>query len=137
QCPAGAVERVALTSLRHPRDDGSDVAFLLAALGQLWLAGVAMDWAEFYRDERRRRVPLPTYPFERQRYWVEPQQQAAQPAAVDKQPDLADWFYLPGWKRSAPHECAELAAASNWLVFLDGCGVGAQLVRRLEQLGQD
>jgi acyl transferase domain-containing protein len=37
-----------------------------------WLtAGVALDWEAYYGGERRRRVVLPTYPFERQRFWVE------------------------------------------------------------------
>src|SRR5690606_27956575 len=45
---------------------------LLAALGQLWSAGVEVDWSNLFADERRRRVPLPTYPFERKRYWLDP-----------------------------------------------------------------
>ena len=45
---------------------------MLSALGRLWLAGSRIDWAGFYAHERRKRLPLPTYPFERQRYWVEP-----------------------------------------------------------------
>ncbi len=64
-----------LPTLRNSCDRQSDVAFLLNTLGQLWLAGVQIDWQGFYADERRHRVPLPTYPFERQRYWIEPQKQ--------------------------------------------------------------
>jgi amino acid adenylation domain-containing protein len=47
-------------------------ASILEALGRLWLAGLQPDWQSFYAGERRRRVPLPTYPFERKRYWIEP-----------------------------------------------------------------
>lgn len=61
-----------LSSLRHPHDNQSDVAFLLNTLGQLWLMGVSIDWSGFYANERRQRLPLPTYPFERQRYWIDP-----------------------------------------------------------------
>jgi acyl transferase domain-containing protein len=64
-----------LPTLRNSCDRQSDVAFLLNTLGQLWLAGVQINWQGFYADERRHRVPLPTYPFERQRYWIEPQKQ--------------------------------------------------------------
>jgi acyl carrier protein len=64
-----------LPTLRNSCDRQSDVAFLLNTLGQLWLAGVQINWQCFYADERRHRVPLPTYPFERQRYWIEPQKQ--------------------------------------------------------------
>ncbi|MFG6107531.1 SDR family NAD(P)-dependent oxidoreductase [Leptothoe sp. EHU-05/26/07-4] len=62
-----------LSSLRHAYDRQSDTAFLLNNLGQLWLSGIEIDWLSFYSNERRHRLPLPTYPFERQRYWVEPQ----------------------------------------------------------------
>jgi acyl transferase domain-containing protein len=43
---------------------------LLRVLGQLWLAGGEIDWQKFHANERRHRVALPTYPFERQRYWL-------------------------------------------------------------------
>lgn len=50
----------------------SEWTAILQAMGELWLAGVAIDWQAFYQRETRSRVPLPTYPFERQRYWIEP-----------------------------------------------------------------
>ncbi|NER28514.1 MAG: type I polyketide synthase [Symploca sp. SIO1C4] len=65
--------RVVLSSVRHPKEQSSDVAFLLNILGQLWLKGIEVDWSGFYAHEQRNRLPLPTYPFERQRYWVEPE----------------------------------------------------------------
>ncbi|NES19590.1 MAG: acyltransferase domain-containing protein [Symploca sp. SIO3E6] len=61
-----------LSSTRHPKAKTHDTEHLLYALGQLWLAGVPVDWTGFYRSECRRRIPLPTYPFERQKYWIEP-----------------------------------------------------------------
>lgn len=73
--PDKGSRHVVLSSLRHPRSKGSDIAFLLQTLGQLWLAGKKVDWSGFSARERRHRVPLPTYPFERQRYWIEPQKQ--------------------------------------------------------------
>ena len=45
---------------------------LMQAIGQLWLSGIGLDWASFYGNEPRQRLPLPTYPFERQRYWIDP-----------------------------------------------------------------
>ena len=72
--PSKEVNQIVLTSLRHPQEVRSDMAFLLTTLGQLWLGGVKVNWSGFYANEQRYRVPLPTYPFERQRYWVEPQQ---------------------------------------------------------------
>jgi len=41
------------------------------ALASLWLLGGRPDWKAFHAGERRRRVPLPTYPFERRRYWLD------------------------------------------------------------------
>ncbi|MFN6514074.1 MAG: beta-ketoacyl synthase N-terminal-like domain-containing protein [Nostoc sp. CreGUA01] len=66
-------KKVILSSLRYAYERQSDVAFILNTLGQLWLAGIKIDWSGFYAHERRHRLPLPTYPFERQRYWIEPQ----------------------------------------------------------------
>jgi phthiocerol/phenolphthiocerol synthesis type-I polyketide synthase E len=71
----GSKGRVVLSSIRHPKEQKSDIAFILNTLGRLWLAGVEVDWSGFYKDERRHRIPLPTYPFERQRYWIEPVEQ--------------------------------------------------------------
>ncbi len=64
--------RVVLASMRHPQEQDADDAFILRSLGRLWLAGVDVDWTGFYEGEKRRRVVLPTYPFERRRYWVDP-----------------------------------------------------------------
>ncbi|HWF02224.1 MAG TPA: beta-ketoacyl synthase N-terminal-like domain-containing protein, partial [Candidatus Angelobacter sp.] len=49
----------------------SDWTPLLESLGELYVQGVDVDWAGFDREYRRDRVSLPTYPFERQRYWME------------------------------------------------------------------
>lgn len=66
-----ALGRVVLSSLRHPHDQQSDVMFLLNILGQMWLNGIQIDWFSFYANQRRHRLPLPTYPFERTKYWIE------------------------------------------------------------------
>ncbi|MET0892540.1 MAG: amino acid adenylation domain-containing protein [Pseudoxanthomonas sp.] len=49
----------------------AEIASIRLAAGQLWSRGVAIDPALFDRRDLRRRVRLPTYPFERQRHWVE------------------------------------------------------------------
>lgn len=50
------------------RAEGREV---LAAMGQLWQTGVEPDWDAYYRDEKRMIVPLPSYPFEKKRYWID------------------------------------------------------------------
>jgi acyl transferase domain-containing protein len=78
-------EQVVLTSLRHPQDDQPDVAFVLTTLGKLWLAGGTVDWAAFAAHEQRQRVPLPTYPFERRRYWIGTPRHGAAPGNTTRQ----------------------------------------------------
>ncbi len=63
---------IAIASLGDTSEHNGEWQSLLQAIGQLWLAGVTIDWAEFYRHEQRHRLPLPTYPFERQRFWIDP-----------------------------------------------------------------
>lgn len=70
QQQTGATRRVVLNSLRHPREHTPDQAFLLDILGRLWVAGCAIDWEAVYHGQKHQRIPLPTYPFERQRYWI-------------------------------------------------------------------
>jgi amino acid adenylation domain-containing protein len=62
---------------------GDDWAALQAARGRAWLAGVDLDFAAWYAAERRRRIPLPTYPFERRRHWLEPPPKPAATPAAD------------------------------------------------------
>jgi malonyl CoA-acyl carrier protein transacylase/thioesterase domain-containing protein/acyl carrier protein len=54
------------------RDQVTDQEQFLKTIGQLWLLGVTINWENFYQYEKRSRVPLPTYPFERITYWVSP-----------------------------------------------------------------
>jgi acyl transferase domain-containing protein/acyl carrier protein len=66
------------TSLRHVKQTDADTAFLHKTLGFLWLCGVSIDWKHYYKNEKRRRIAIPTYPFERKRYWlVEVKEEAA------------------------------------------------------------
>ncbi len=49
-----------------------DLAALTASVGRLWALGVNVDWEAYRGDQRRRRISLPTYPFERRSHWLEP-----------------------------------------------------------------
>lgn len=62
---------ITVSTCRHVKEAGSDDENLLESLGKLWTAGVEVDWEAFYSGEKRKRVVLPTYPFERKRHWVE------------------------------------------------------------------
>jgi acyl transferase domain-containing protein/thioesterase domain-containing protein len=139
-----AAKPIVLSSLRHPQDKQSDVMFLLHTVGKLWLAGGQIDWAGFYANERRHRLPLPTYPFERQRYWIDPPEKTSEVLKTSKvsqllakKPNIADWFYVPYWKPSVLSAIAEPKNLGSWLVFEDACGLGSQLVKKLEQQGKE
>jgi len=55
---------------------------MLGALGRLWAAGIEPQWKSFWSHERRQRVSLPTYPFERKKYWVDPPKYVTPPQAA-------------------------------------------------------
>ncbi|BAY15291.1 beta-ketoacyl synthase [Anabaenopsis circularis NIES-21] len=78
-------EQLVLPSLRHPQNQQSDQAFLLNTLAQLWLARISIDWSEFYSHEQPYRIPLPTYPFERKKYWLEPLVNSADNSSSEKE----------------------------------------------------
>ncbi|MHC5773995.1 type I polyketide synthase [Nostoc sp.] len=82
-------KQLVLSSLHHPKEQHSDVAFLLNTLGRLWMAGVEIDWSGFYAHEKRNRLPLPTYPFERQRYWIDSKPRSLS-ALDDQKPDITE-----------------------------------------------
>lgn len=136
------VRHLVLPSLRHPQEQRPDLAFLFNTLGRLWMSGVSVDWAGFNARERHRRIPLPTYPFERQRFWIEPQgKTVAGPSPADrlgKNLALAEWFYVPSWKRTAtmrPNARERKSIPTIVLAFLDEQGLGARVTKRLEDNG--
>ena len=109
--------------------------FLLSAAARLWANGVPLDWTKFHHGKARRRVSLPSYPFERQRYSAgmllaaksetEPRYQRAL---------LDDWFYVPAWKRTPAPE-ADAGPIRDWLIFADPVGLGAILTGLLRSRG--
>src|SRR6185503_769225 len=123
---------------------------LYKALGKLWTVGAAVDWQAFSANRKQTRVPLPTYPFERQKFWVSADSDRAfgsigangsagnhnSRGAAVKQMDVGKWFYLPSWKRTLPRHtrirAGELTKPqSRWLIFSDKRGIGAALIGML------
>ncbi|MEM7353840.1 MAG: SDR family NAD(P)-dependent oxidoreductase, partial [Acidobacteriota bacterium] len=128
-------EQVVLASLGDEREQQSDTDFLLRTLGQLWLAGAAVDWRGFSNHEQRRRLGLPTYPFQRRRFWIEPGEGA--PAPARRKSDVGEWFYLPSWKRSLPVVAEPaLEDGASWLFLDDGSELSAFLIDRLRESGR-
>jgi phthiocerol/phenolphthiocerol synthesis type-I polyketide synthase E len=133
--------QLALASL-HPQEP--EQQFLRRSLARLWLKGAPVDWQGYYRAEKRRRVSLPTYPFEGERYWVEAQAAGGEAdgapgisrlGGLKKQSNIGNWFYVPSWKPGLALETENTAAPERWLVFADELGVGDAIAERLESLG--
>lgn len=131
-----------LPTMRHQHDETSDTPILLTALGKLWLLGAEIDWYKVYANESFNRIPLPAYPFERQRYWIEPGQlpfgqRASCHSGIGKQPNIADWFYVPVWNRSLSSNVVGIQGLAGeqrcWLVFVDEYGIGTDVVEHLKK----
>ncbi len=149
QHPEHTQHHLVLASLRQPHQSQSDVAFILNALGRLWIAGVEIRWPGFYAHEQRDRLPLPTYPFDHQRYWIEdskvaPINHAPVSTNLERKSQIADWFYTPTWKRSLSPALAhqENQVENNTqpalpvcLVFEDQGSLAAGLVQKFVQRG--
>lgn len=121
-----------------PAPGATAAEWLLATLARLWQAGCAIDWAALHRGEGRR-VELPTYPFQRRRYWVDPKPMWLSPEPAGRTYDRSRWTYLPTW-RPCPSRTTDLgeraAAAGPWLVFA-GDDRGEALVSELRRVGAD
>jgi len=137
--------RWAVNLMRHPREEIADSEYLLRKIGQLWLYGVKIGWDQFYRDERRLRVALPTYPFEKHRYWIEDNlldggtHILPQKPRLSKMTDVADFFYAPLWKQSMLDEgtAGGNPAERTFLVFLDPSGFGVRWAEQLRDEGYE
>jgi acyl transferase domain-containing protein len=138
--PSKSPEQRVFSSLRHPQERQIDTEFVLMTLGRLWVSGVPIDWSGVHAHERRSRLSVPGYPFERQRYWIKPINASSAPASNHKKADITDWFYVPSWKRSfvpsmLRNDSAKSSRAHTWLIFEDNLGLGHRLVKCLRQTG--
>ncbi len=83
-----------LPSLRKGRDDWDQI---LESLSKLYIAGVDIDWIGFDREYQRRKVSLPTYPFQRERYWIT--SHADTPNIIENAPQrIAHLLYDIAWR---------------------------------------
>ncbi|MFE9657769.1 SDR family NAD(P)-dependent oxidoreductase [Micromonospora sp. NPDC006431] len=131
---AGEAQRklTPLGSLPGPGESTGDLATLLGSAGALWCAGVPVRLGV---DPDARRVPLPTYPFERRRYWVDPDPVAQVAAPVETGPrPLPEWFAVPVWRQAAPARTT--SPLGRCLVLADGPR-GEALVAALRAAGDD
>ncbi|WP_437710906.1 SDR family NAD(P)-dependent oxidoreductase [Sorangium sp. So ce448] len=108
-------------------------------LGRAWLAGAPVDFrSEWAGREEVGRVPLPTYPFERERHWIDAPASEPEPAreATAERRPVAEWLYAPSWRRSPPIG-ERPTKPRRWLVFADRSRLAAALIEALEQRSND
>lgn len=101
-------------TLRAMQSKGVDRA-VLECLGVLWTAGVAIDWHKHHAAGQRRRLSLPTYPFERGRHWVEPVSSDAAESviAVRERRSREQWLYIPTWTHTAWPSSRQLGVTAD------------------------
>jgi phthiocerol/phenolphthiocerol synthesis type-I polyketide synthase E len=129
--PAGVVASLN----KHDQDDFRSI---LQTAGRLWELGLEIDWDGYYGSERRSRVPLPSYPFERQRYWIEGEEA---PSASLAQPDLrleadpSKSLYIPIWKSSPAPDLSGLLDSMDgqgiWVLFSADTSLCRELLKML------
>jgi NAD(P)-dependent dehydrogenase (short-subunit alcohol dehydrogenase family)/acyl carrier protein len=133
-----------VASLPVAGSGGSEVEKMMQAAGELWKVGVGIDWGGLHGGERGRRVPLPTYPFERKRYWIEPaertedyKQTPERQPVIRKTNDVSQWFWHSTWTLSKKpnFEAVQPEIESTWLLFADDTGIATEIAHRLEQAG--
>ena len=131
-----------LSSLRHPEQDVADDSYFFGVIGRLWACGVNADWDQIWGEAKRNRLPLPTYAYQRSRYFIEPGKQSVAedtplPARHD---DITDWGYHPAW-RPRLADCVldvenELSSdPQTWLFFADETGVASSAAEALSSAG--
>lgn len=125
------------------RDD--EESHVLRTLGQFWLAGSKCDWSALHAGIQPGRISLPTYPFERERYWITSATKYSTAGstthAEQRKLEASEWLYAPLWKQSltlpALSHDALVERSQRWLVFDDGQPVAAALTERLKRSGHD
>jgi acyl transferase domain-containing protein/thioesterase domain-containing protein len=130
--------QVAIPTMRHPEEQVSDDAFLLTAIGRLWAAGGPLDTGRLFNGEQRRRVGIPTYAFQGQRYFIDPGAgrapvESAAGLLVEKEADEEQWFWEPVWKQREAEDASD--GAVSWLLFEDDSGIGAGFAERMRRRG--
>jgi acyl transferase domain-containing protein/acyl carrier protein len=133
QC-IGDNETVWLPSLRRGIDDWQQ---LLTSLAGFYTRGGNVDWRRFDSDyPRRRRVSLPTYPFQRQHYAISSTDAGSHKTTLQLS---SDWLYELQWQSQAVPERTEspLQSRGRWLILTDTGGTGAALSSILEEHGEE
>jgi acyl transferase domain-containing protein len=116
---------------------------LLATLGALYEQGREVAWERFDGDYRRSRVLLPTYPFERKRYWIDGAREplpevggSGASSAAEANVDASAWLHRVEWREDAvTASVSTLGFTRPWLILGDRGGLGTAIANMLRQRG--
>ncbi|MDJ0714931.1 MAG: hybrid fatty acyl-AMP ligase/type I polyketide synthase [Prochloraceae cyanobacterium] len=124
-------EALWLPSLIPGKEDWQQI---LNSLASLYLRGVKIDWFGFDKEYDRNRLSLPTYPFQRQRYWIEEKQLNEEVSIIS---NWENWLYQIEWQAKSTQELTRPASSSskNWCIFADRSGLGEKIAKQLEARG--
>ena len=129
--------------VRHPKQQVNDQKYLVEKIGQLWLNGLDVDWKQYYKEEKRYKVSIPSYSFEQVPFPADFNvEELISGNGIDKslyqEADETSMVHVPNWVQSIPpNPAAELKEKQfNVLVIADAHGFSAQLIKELELCGQ-
>ena len=127
-------------SLPRAASGDGEQRHILLTLGQLWLEGLQPDFTAFVAHESRRRLPLPTYPFERKRYWLDATVEAAiQPATHTHESTAGDrlthWLTQDTWQRESLPQTPSSAVSARSFVLVGGEALGPLVAEKLASHG--
>jgi acyl transferase domain-containing protein len=139
----GAADLWTITTLPGAAQDVPADASFLQALGSLWVLGAKIDWRHYHRGERRNRVPLPAYPFERRRFWIDPDPPVviAGASAVQEAERTGTegvGLFQAVWQEATlpvPYGPAN-SPTGPWLIFADEQGLGDRIAAILRDRGE-
>lgn len=121
-----------LPSFRKSQGDWSQ---MLSSLAQLYVLGVSIDWAAYDQPYACLRVPLPTYPFERERYWFGEQSEPRTPGKHGaRENGVNSLLYKLAWEKCNSRQ-KQQSVAGSWLIVADQGEIAGLLKRKLDEAG--
>ncbi len=139
---AGSRDRTIEPTMPMPQGDEDGAARMARAVGTLWSAGAAVDWQAYWGEDWRR-VPLPTYPFQRKTHWLDPvaapavAEEPSRPEPEEGRRPIERALFQPEWREdrpAGPDPVGTAPLATTWLVFRRGTGLD-EIVNRLRRAG--
>jgi amino acid adenylation domain-containing protein len=127
-----------LNMTRHPKENENDTKYLVERIGKLWEYGLPIDWNKYYGKQKRSKISLPTYSFERVKYPTEVDVTELSSKLAGNKPEsnqhMNDWFYRIQWKQSLwlPGSKRDVAGKTI-MVFSDQSDLADAIVKHFRQ----